>query len=132
MKKIIFLSVCLLILLSGCKEKMPEPESFAFTKKAEAANHESKDLSIKHMVQGNQVYIECIVPNVTFTSTSKKGAEKGKIVVRSNTGNLYKEYHTAAFVVKNLPKGVHLLNVEIVGKNNKSLGMKKQFYVTIQ
>ncbi|WP_201716679.1 membrane lipoprotein lipid attachment site-containing protein [Rossellomorea arthrocnemi] len=130
MKKIIF-TIGLVILLSGCKEKMPEPESFSFTKKVEAANSEQKPLSIKHMVQGNQVYIECIVPGVTFTS-EKKGAEKGKIVVRSNTGNLYKEYHTAAFVVKGLPKGVHLLNIEIVGKNNKSLGMKKQFYVTIQ
>lgn len=130
MKKIMILTVGLLILLSGCKEKMPEPESLAFTKKVEAASPE-KSLSIKHMVQGNQVYIECIVPNVTFTS-NKKGAKKGKIVVRSSTGNVYKEYHTAAFVVKNLPKGVHLLNVEIVGTNNKSFGMKKQFYVTIQ
>jgi PBP1b-binding outer membrane lipoprotein LpoB len=131
MKKIIFLSIALLIVLSGCKEKMPEPESFTFTKKVEAANTEKKPLSIKHMVQGSQVYIECIVPNVTFTS-EKSGAIKGKIVVRSNTGNLYKEYYTAAFVVKGLPKGVHLLNVEIVGTNNKPLGMKKQFYVTIQ
>ncbi|PFA68927.1 hypothetical protein CN378_05450 [Bacillus sp. AFS015802] len=131
MKKMMLLTIGSLILLSGCKEKMPEPESFTFTKKVEAANSGQQALSIKHMVQGSQVYIECIVPGVTFTS-EKKGAKKGKIVVRSGTGNLYKEYHTAAFVVKGLPKGVHLLDVEIVGKNNKSLGMKKQFYVTIQ
>ncbi|MFI8686395.1 hypothetical protein [Rossellomorea sp. NPDC077527] len=131
MKKRMLFSIGLLLILSGCKEKMPEPESFTFTKKVEAANTEQKSVSIKHMVQGNQVYIECIVPGITFNS-EKKGAKKGKIVVRSNTGNLYKEYHTAAFVVKGLPKGVHLLNVEIVGKNNKSLGLKKQFYVTIQ
>ncbi|OXS63374.1 hypothetical protein B0G93_103202 [Bacillus sp. V-88] len=130
MKKMIMLATALL-LLSGCKEKMPEPESLSFTKKVEAANPEQKPVSIKHMVQGNQVYIECIVPGVTFT-TEKKGAKKGKIIVRSNTGNLYKEYHTAAFVIKGLPKGVHLLNVEIVGKNNQSFGMKEQFYVTIQ
>ncbi|MCR8849246.1 membrane lipoprotein lipid attachment site-containing protein [Rossellomorea sp. SC111] len=130
MKKMIMLAIALLI-LSGCKEKMPEPESFSFAKKVEAANRGQKPVSIKHMVQGNQVYIECIVPGVTFTS-EKKGAKKGKIIVRSNTGNLYKEYHTAAFVIKGLPKGVHLLNVEIVGKNNQSFGMKEQFYVTIQ
>lgn len=130
MKKMIMLVFALLV-LSGCKEKMPEPESFSFAKKVEAANREQKTVSIKHMVQGNQVYIECIVPGVTFT-TEKKGAKKGKIIVRSNTGNLYKEYHTAAFVIKGLPKGVHLLNVEIVGKNNQSFGMKEQFYVTIQ
>lgn len=130
MKKMMLLAFALLV-LSGCKEKMPEPESFSFANKAEAANREQKTVSIKHMVQGNQVYIECIVPGVTFT-TEKKGAKKGKIIVRSNTGNLYKEYHTAAFVIKGLPKGVHLLNVEIVGKNNQSFGMKEQFYVTIQ
>ncbi|BCB03232.1 hypothetical protein [Bacillus sp. KH172YL63] len=131
MKKSVLLLIGLLVLLSGCKEKMPEPEIFSFTKKAEAAKQDETALSIKHMVQGNQVYIECIVPNVTFTA-NKKGAEKGKIVVRSGTGKLYKEYHTAAFVVKNVPKGVHLFDVEIVGKNNKPLGLKKQFYVTIQ
>ncbi|UXH45532.1 hypothetical protein [Rossellomorea vietnamensis] len=130
MKKMMLLAFALLV-LSGCKEKMPEPESFSFANKVEAANREQKTVSIKHMVQGNQVYIECIVPGVTFT-TEKKGAKKGKIIVRSNTGNLYKEYHTAAFVIKGLPKGVHLLNVEIVGKNNQSFGMKDQFYVTIQ
>ncbi|QHE61184.1 MULTISPECIES: hypothetical protein [Rossellomorea] len=130
MKKMMMLAFALLV-LSGCKEKMPEPESFSFANKVEAANREQKPVSIKHMVQGNQVYIECIVPGVTFTS-EKKGAKKGKIIVRSNTGNLYKEYHTAAFVIKGLPKGVHLLNVEIVGKNNQSFGMKEQFYVTIQ
>ncbi|MCA0148757.1 hypothetical protein LCD52_08075 [Rossellomorea vietnamensis] len=130
MKKMMMLAFVLLV-LSGCKEKMPEPESFSFANKVEAANREQKPVSIKHMVQGNQVYIECIVPGVTFTS-EKKGAKKGKIIVRSNTGNLYKEYHTAAFVIKGLPKGVHLLNVEIVGKNNQSFGMKEQFYVTIQ
>ena len=130
MKKMMMLAFALLV-LSGCKEKMPEPESFSFANKVEAANREQTTVSIKHMVQGNQVYIECIVPGVTFT-TEKKGAKKGKIIVRSNTGNLYKEYHTAAFVIKGLPKGVHLLNVEIVGKNNQSFGMKEQFYVTIQ
>lgn len=127
----IFISLSLFILLSGCKEKMPEPESFTFIKKVEAAaTKDPKNVTVKHMVQGNQVYIECIVPEVTFSST-KKGMKKGKIVVTSNTGHLYKEFHTAAFVVKGLPKGVHLLNVEVVGVNNQSYGLKKKFYVTI-
>ena len=129
MKKMTILSLCLLFIMTGCKEKIPEPESLMFTKKVEAAqNH--KSLSIKHIVQGNQVFIECVVPGVTFSS-SNKDAKKGKIRVTSNSGRLYKEYHTAAFVVKGLPKGRHILNVEIVGLNNKSLGMKKQLYVTI-
>jgi hypothetical protein len=127
MKKSIVLSVALLTVLGGCKEDVPpEPENFSFVKKVEA----EETLSVKHIVQGNQVFIECIVPDVTF-STSRKGAKKGKIVVTSNTNGLYKEYHTAAFVVKNLPKGNHILTIEIVSPNNKSLGIKKQLYVTI-
>ncbi|WP_064093826.1 hypothetical protein [Rossellomorea aquimaris] len=129
MKKIIVLSICLLFVMTGCKEKIPEPESLMFTKKVEAAQKQ-RGLSIKHIVQGNQVFIECVVPGVTFSSSNNK-TKKGKILVTSSTGRLYKEYHTAAFVVKGLPKGRHILNVEIVGLNNKSLGMKKQLYVTI-
>ncbi|WP_175988774.1 hypothetical protein [Bacillus sp. Marseille-Q1617] len=128
MKKLIVLSLSLLIILSGCKDDIPEPENFSFVNKAQAK--EDKSLSVKHIVQGNQVFIECIVPNVTFSS-SRKGAKKGKIVVTSNTSGLYKEYYTAAFVVKNLPKGNHILTVEVVSPKNKSLGIKKQLYVTI-
>ncbi|OIU72338.1 hypothetical protein [Rossellomorea aquimaris] len=127
MKKYIVLAAALLMVLSGCKDNAPpEPESFSFVKKAQA----QETLAVKHIVQGNQVFIECIVPDVTFSS-SKKGAKKGKIVVTSNTNGLYKEYHTAAFVIKNLPKGNHILTIEVVSPKNKSLGIKKQVYVTI-
>ncbi|QWC24360.1 hypothetical protein KJK41_08620 [Bacillus haikouensis] len=127
MKKYIVLAAALLVVLSGCRDNAPpEPESFSFVKKAQA----QETLSVKHIVQGNQVFIECIVPDVTFSS-SRKGAKKGKIVVTSNTNGLYKEFHTAAFVVKNLPKGNHILTIEVVSPKNKSLGIKKQLYVTI-
>ncbi|MCA1053391.1 hypothetical protein LCM10_00230 [Rossellomorea aquimaris] len=125
MKKIICLMLMLMV-VSGCKDDMPEPETFSFSHKA----HAKESLSIKHIVQGNQVFIECIVPDVTFTS-SRKGAKKGKIIVTSNTNGLYKEFYTAAFVVRNLPKGNHILTVEVVSPGNKSLGIKKQLYVTI-
>jgi hypothetical protein len=128
MKKIILLSLSLLVLLSGCKDDIPEPESFSFSNKVQAK--EKTSLSVKHIVQGNQVFIECVVPDVTF-STKRKGAKKGKIIVSSNTGGLYKEFYTAAFVVKNLPKGNHILNVEVVTPSNKPLGIKKRLYVTI-
>ncbi|MGR3763737.1 hypothetical protein [Rossellomorea sp. NS-SX7] len=126
MKKLIVLSLSLLMVLCGCKDDIPEPENFSFVKKVQA----EESLSVKHIVQGNQVFIECIVPNVTFSS-ARKGAKKGKILVTSNTNGLYKEYHTAAFVVKNLPKGNHILTIEVVSPSNKSFGIKKQLYVTI-
>jgi hypothetical protein len=128
MKKLILMSLSLLVILSGCKDDIPEPENFSLVNKVQAK--EEKSLSVKHIVQGNQVFIECVVPNVTFSS-AREGAKKGKIIVTSNTGSLYKEYYTAAFVVKNLPKGNHILTLEIVSPKNKSFGIKKQLYVTI-
>ncbi|MGD6803552.1 hypothetical protein ACQCVK_00190 [Rossellomorea vietnamensis] len=130
MKKWIFLMA--IICLAGCREDIPEPESFGMEHEAEAAtlnSWDNKEVTVRHIVQGSQVYVECIVPGVTF-STGKKG-KKGKIVV-SVDGKRYDEYHTAAFVIKGLNKGIHHVKVDIVGKNNQqSLGFQKQFYITI-
>ncbi|MGF2615525.1 hypothetical protein FZC84_14780 [Rossellomorea vietnamensis] len=130
MKKWILLLV--IICLAGCREDMPEPESFGMEHEAEAAmlNAQKKtDITVKHIVQGSQVYVECIVPGVTF-STGKKG-KKGKIVV-SVDGKRHDEYHTAAFVIKGLTKGIHHVKLDIVEKKSRqSLGLQKQFYITI-
>jgi hypothetical protein len=128
MKLLIVLAMSLLLILTGCKEEIPEPESFNFITKAEAATEKSS-ISVKHVVQGKQVYVECIVPNVTFSSNNVR-KQKGKIVVTVD-GKRYEEYRTAAFIIKGMNKGVHHLKVDVHGLNNKPLGISKQFYITI-
>ncbi len=124
---IVFVMI-LFILLTGCKQDMPEPESL-FQKKAQAASVVKEKMVIRHLVQGKQMYVECVVPNVTFTE-KKNGSKKGKVIVTID-GKRFKEYYTAAFVVKNLKQGVHHVKIDIVGRDNENLGLKKQFYVTI-
>ncbi|MGM0844474.1 MAG: hypothetical protein ACQEUT_05815 [Bacillota bacterium] len=130
MKRWILLLV--ILCLAGCKEDLPEPETFGLEREAEAATFKSQDkenVTVRHIVQASQVYVECIAPGVTFSS-GKKG-KKGKIVV-SVDGKRYDEYHTAAFVIKGLEKGIHHVKVEIVAKESQqSWGLQKQFYITI-
>jgi hypothetical protein len=128
MKLLIVLAMSLLLILTGCKEEIPKPESFNLISKAEAAT-EKKNISVKHVVQGKQVYVECIVPDVTF-SNNNAGKRKGKIVVTVD-GKRYQEYRTAAFIIKGMNKGIHHLKVEVHDLSNKSLGISKQFYITI-
>ncbi|WP_044022674.1 hypothetical protein [Bacillus sp. SG-1] len=129
MKKCILL--LFILCLAGCKEDIPEPESFGFELEAKAATHSSQaktEVTVRHIVQGSQVYVECIAPGITFTSG--KTGKKGKIVV-SVDGKRFNEYHTAAFVIKGLNKGIHHVKLDIVANDNKSLGLQKQFYITI-
>ncbi|HZG73689.1 MAG TPA: hypothetical protein VEY51_19285 [Chondromyces sp.] len=127
------LSLCVLLLILGaCQQDYPEPESFQTIQKADAAQtgaRENKWL-VRHVVQGDQLFVECILPNITFNGKNKNGAKKGKIVV-SVDGLRFNEYHTAAFIMKGLDKGTHQVTVEIYSLNNKPLGMKRSFYVTI-
>jgi hypothetical protein len=84
---------------------------------------------IRHIVQENDVFVECMVPGVSFTGATK-GARRGKIVVFID-GFRKAEYHTAAFIMKDVPKGSHLVKVEIYNQKNKSFGISRNFYVTI-
>ncbi|UTE71207.1 hypothetical protein M1I95_12980 [Rossellomorea marisflavi] len=125
MKKRTLLAIGLISLtLSGCRDTPPEPKSIA------VAAHVENSLSVKHLTRGNEVLVECIATGVTFTDR-QKGATAGKIVIRSGTANVYEEHRTAAFIIKGMPKGTHLIELEVVGMDNKPLGMKKKFYVTI-
>ncbi|KMK96625.1 hypothetical protein [Rossellomorea marisflavi] len=124
MKRRTLLAIGLVTVLSGCRDTPPEPKSVA------ASAHVQNSLSVKHLTRGNEVLVECIATGVTFTD-QQKGATAGKIVIRSATANVYEEHRTAAFIIKGMPKGTHLIELDVVGMDNKSLGMKKKFYVTI-
>ncbi|MFK4998063.1 hypothetical protein ACI2OX_13865 [Bacillus sp. N9] len=50
----------------------------------------------------------------------------------SINGKVYKQYDTAAFIVKNVRPGTHDLVVEVVKPNNQPTGIKSAFSVTIK
>ncbi|GIN83829.1 hypothetical protein J6TS2_02150 [Heyndrickxia sporothermodurans] len=129
MRGLICLSL-LLMLLTGCKQNIPKPETFN-VKASEQKNISqiNQHATIRHIVQGPNVFVECMVPSITFSGLNKN-AKRGKIKVYVD-GRLHAEYYTAAFVMKGFTKGVHHIKIDVVQMNNKSYGLSKDFYVTI-
>ncbi|MCJ7839529.1 hypothetical protein MUB24_01120 [Lederbergia sp. NSJ-179] len=115
----------ILFLVTGCGKKIPEPESFA----AEASEIGKEDpvFQIQHYVDGDQVKVECFVPDVSFNVADKNRAKINLYI----DDQFYDEYDTAAFIVKHLKAGSHKIKVEVVGLNNQPLNISKSFQVTI-
>ncbi|MFD1705770.1 hypothetical protein ACFSCZ_03280 [Siminovitchia sediminis] len=124
------LLACLLtaLIMTGCAQK-PEPEAEK-VKAMEAEEVSEEKLTVRHHVQGNSLYVECFVPDISF-SAKQSGKQLGKVLLYID-GQLYNEYSTAAFMVKNLPSGAHTFTVEIVNKDNRPLGMSRDFTATIE
>ncbi|MBS4207743.1 hypothetical protein [Bacillus sp. FJAT-50079] len=120
MKKLIAcLFVCMT--LSACGKQMPEPQSVQA-----ATNEHHSLLTVNHFVRNSDILIECHIPTINLNEK-----QSGKIQVSIN-GKLYKQFDTAAFIVKNVSPGTHELVVEVVKPNNQPTGLKSAFSVTIK
>jgi len=121
--------VCLFlfVLITGCKHKLPEPESFV----VKASDHIKRPqiMDVRYIVDGSNIKIECIVSGVSFVNNDKHN--HGKIIVYLD-GKKRGEYSTPAFIIKNVSSGTHKLKIEVVKPNNESYGINHQFMVTIK
>ncbi|GIN19058.1 MAG TPA: hypothetical protein DEO65_10680 [Bacillus bacterium] len=120
--------ILVVLIFAGCKQKLPDPEADK-AKALETNVVSSKEMTIRHSLQGNSLFIECFIPGISF-SDAKPGGQSGKALLYMD-GQLYNEYETAAFVVKDIPSGFHTFKIEIVGKDNRSLGISKKFTATV-
>src|SRR5690606_25737215 len=104
----------------------PEPKTIVA--EASEVQKDHSFFSIRHIIQGNDVKVECIVPTVSFNKNDEQAAK-----IRLYIDNrFYNEYDTAAFVVKNVQAGSHNFRIEVVSlDNNQSLGLSRNFLVTI-
>ncbi|MDQ0177689.1 membrane lipoprotein lipid attachment site-containing protein [Bacillus chungangensis] len=125
MKKMLCL-LFIVFLLSGCKQDFPKPEASVPNVQAADQNN-SDDMIVRHFVQGKDILVECFVPGISFSGNKQK---QGKMIVYLN-GNLYAEYETAAFIIKNLEKGTHHVKIDIVSPENQQYGISKEFSVII-
>ncbi|MEI5906047.1 hypothetical protein WAK64_03050 [Bacillus spongiae] len=126
MKKIMI--IMMLLVPAGCRDSVPEPESVVASvlpKQSIKVNEDS--FTVRHIVQKQNLYIECMLKDISFSG--KNGKKVGKVVVSVN-GKKQGEFNTAAFVVKNLPKGNHHIQLEVMTLNNEPL-LQKQFFVWI-
>lgn len=114
-----------LIIVTGCDNKIPEPETIVA--EASEVQKDHSLFSLRHIIQDNDVKIECIVPTVSFNKMDDQAAK-----IRLYIDNrFYNEYDTAAFVVKNVQSGSHNFRIEVVSLDNQSLGLSRNFLVII-
>ncbi|RJS62085.1 hypothetical protein [Bacillus sp. PK3_68] len=121
-----------MITLSGCRTNIPEPEAIspsASIGEAEAQTTE-KTWTVRHLLRGNNVFVELIVPGVSFSNNGTNSQQKGQVSVYVN-GQHYQTYHTAAFIVKGLHSGSHQIEIKLTDEANRPLGYEKSFAVSI-
>lgn len=127
-KKCLFL-ILSLCCLYGCQRDLPEPEvQVFFPMESFVASHENlSTLDVRYFIDKNKLYIECLTPNISFNN---QGENQGKILLFIN-GTLKKEFWSAAFIVKDLPKGRHHIRLEVVKLNNEPYQLTKEFTINI-
>jgi hypothetical protein len=121
-KRHIILFLFLFVVLGACGNDKPAPETVVFA----MTNQENKLFQVKHDVKGKDVLIECIVADFPF----RKGTNGGHINVYLN-GQKVNEIYTAAFMMRGLPTGKHVIRLELVYNDGKITGLSHEFAVTI-
>lgn len=141
MKRLSLLFISLLIFLSACMNDKPKPEGLEETviiplnnlkimeQKVKAVSKPiNENMMVRHQVKGNRVYVECFLPNFTFNSRQKRG--DGYLLLTID-GKEIKKIHTAAFMIKGLSKGKHVMKLDLVFHDSSRKQMSKEWTVTI-
>jgi hypothetical protein len=139
----IAVSLCLAaVLIGGCSHDKPEPETkvdvvsmkIVETEKEaiETLKLSSKRSMIVHQhVKGQNVYVECIINNFSFgASEQNRQPGKGYVQLYVDGKRLY-AVSQAAFIIKNLSPGRHIIKLELMKNQKESYGISESFEVSI-
>jgi hypothetical protein len=135
--KVLISVFTLLVIVSACGNKLPEPENgskkigFLAHPQASAASIQAQNdesFDVKYFVKENSLYLDCFVKDFTFSPLPNKEQASIRLYV---DGRKLNDYDTAAFVVKSIPTGRHEIKLEIFHKNGKPAGLAKSFNVNI-
>lgn len=137
-----YFSLCILfILLVACTKDIPEPETNSILAPVKGLEiRESipvttamakgpQDFFVKHVVEGNDVFIECIVDGITFRE-GRQGV-KGKFIVYVD-GEKTEEINRAAFKIKGLSQGKHHIKLEVVSSDPALYFLTKEFIIQVE
>nr|WP_245934696.1 hypothetical protein [Anoxybacillus vitaminiphilus] len=92
---------------------------------------DERTMNVKHQVRGTDVFIECIVTNFSFKSGKRKKVDgEGHVDLYVN-GQKVNEVSTAAFILKGLPEGKHVIRLELVHNDSSKYGLYHEFEVNI-
>jgi hypothetical protein len=129
----------LLFTFTACNNDKPEPETKIRIEPIAGAEEAipvlsqtgERSMNVKHQVRGSDVFIECIVTKFSFKSGKRKKADgEGHIDLYLN-GKKIAEVSTAAFIVRGLPKGKHIIRLELVHNDSSKYGLHHEFEVNI-
>lgn len=135
MKKVLFVFVISLLIM-GCQQSKDYssnvqviPDQTA-TFEVLAKEDEGLNMTVREQLKGNDLYVECIVSNFTFSNRDKKDSGQGYLNLYLN-GKKIDEIFTPAFIIKGLPTGNHKITLELVHNNGSSYGVKKELEISI-
>ncbi|MBP2240004.1 hypothetical protein J2Z40_000557 [Cytobacillus eiseniae] len=141
MKGFIFTAIAFSILaITGCQKDIPEPEAKISVQPLQVVQmnndipvsvfeiNEIEPFYVNHKVDGQNVFIECIIQGISFRETA--ASNRGKIILYVN-GIKKEEISSAAFIVKGLPIGRNHLKLVVVKADNSAIVIEKEFDVTI-
>ncbi|RFU63394.1 hypothetical protein [Peribacillus glennii] len=128
----------LVLIVSGCGNKIPEPQYNQKTPEVLGRGHSASAESIKpdgdrgfeakYFMKGNSLYVDCFLRG--FSLSPSYGKERAKIRCYMD-GKRIADYQTAAFIVKKMPQGRHEMLLEILKANGQPAGLKKGFTVEV-
>ncbi|MED3982681.1 hypothetical protein P4646_01085 [Peribacillus simplex] len=137
MRKLI-LALTVLVAVSGCGKKIPEPENSGVamqgvsTLKAattvSSIRNSDEDFRVKTFVKGNSVYVECYLKNYGFSESNPEQLATVSVFI-DNQKKV--DMKTAAFILKDVPNGMHKIKLEILNGSGEKTGLQKEIEVHI-
>ncbi|GLY10600.1 hypothetical protein ACP2W0_11605 [Pseudobacillus badius] len=117
---------------AGCSPNIPEPETMSPSASMSEAEAQTlgESWTVKHLLRGKNVFVELVVPGVSFSKDRGNSQAKGQVAVFVN-GKHYQTYHTAAFIIKGLDAGRHQIDIKLTDESSRPLGYEKSFTVSI-
>jgi hypothetical protein len=136
MRKLIMI-LLFIVVMSTFSQKILEskneiqvlPSIFEIKTEASTLHVSNQDFSVKTLIKGNDVYIECYVRDYRFVQSNNK--ELASIAVFLD-GKKQSERKTAAFIIKDMSNGKHTIKLDLIKGNGEKTGLTKEFEVHIQ
>jgi hypothetical protein len=122
--------------LIACQRDVPEPETKMVVSAAQipivtgVVSNKGDPFLVKAFVKGNDVFVECVISNFSFHKQDKVGTRTGKLLVYVD-GKKFDEFHTAAFIIRELSRGNHRITLQIINNNGQITSLKKDLIISI-